>query len=165
MKLIMDDRLECELASALDYVKQNVVPIPAGKTVGKRTVDEITLQMSDPNGSVIASGALTQIALETNAVGTIDAGRIHHLLTTADTLAELKELIGPIVINGDLLLPSTENSDLNQPLTRLNKDAEVHALCLLIFWTKMQALVKLATDLLFQYTHGGVGSASEHHSS
>ena len=160
MTLIMDDRIEFELASAVDYVKTNVPATPAGKTVGKRTLAEIKLELSDPNGSVLASGSLTQLALGTNAVGTIDAGRIHHLMTTADTLAELKELIGPIVINGDPLLPSTESSDLSQPLTRLNKDAEVHALCLLIFWVKTPDLVKLATDLQFQYVHGGSGSQS-----
>ena len=169
MQLIMNDRLHSEVQSAVEFVKTRVPMTPKGKQVGARTLADIRDQLTELDSTTIASGSLTALQLEVNAVGTLDAGRIHYLMTAADTTAELRKLIGTIVINGDLLPPAAPDVPdgeggrvVDQPLnlSRLNKDAEVHTLCLLIYWTKSQALIDLASDLVFEYVHGGIGSKS-----
>ena len=44
---------------------------------------------------------------------------------------------------------------------RLDKDAEIQALCLLIFWTKAKPFIDLASDLVIKYVHTGLGSKSK----
>ena len=60
---------------------------------------------------------------------------------------------GPIKINFDL----TEQATLTQG-RRLNKDAEIQALSLLIYWMESDAVTAAGSDLIFEYIHGGSGS-------
>ena len=107
----------------------------------------------------MASGSLAAIDLSSSPVGTYAVGRIQWLLSEYDSFPALKRAIGPIVINFDR---SSETDDEQMTkLIRLDKDAEVHTLCLLIYWTASPELKDGAADLIFEFVHGGLGSQSQ----
>ena len=111
------------------------------------------MMSAQKDGSIMASGSLRMLIIEENAVNTLDAARVKHMLTEFDTLAAFKKAIGSITINFDL----SDQTTLKQG-RRLNKDAEIHALSLLIYWMKNPDVTAAGSDLIFEYTHGGVGS-------
>ena len=46
---------------------------------------------------------------------------------------------------------------------RLDKDAEIQSLCLLMYWTKANAFADMAADLVVKYVHAGLGSVHKAH--
>ena len=60
------------------------------------------------------------------AVSAIDSGRIAYIIEAATTPAQVKNLMGAIIVNID------GNDDSGSK--RANKDAEVDALCLMMYW-------------------------------
>ena len=147
--LIAQASLEHEITAAIEYVMANVDATPAGIAVGTRTPAWIKSEMDVGNhASVMASGSLRMMQLKHNALSTLDTARIKHLMTEYPTLPAFKKALGPLAIN----------YDHEPPLCRLNKDAEVHALCLLIYWMKNEVVTSSGADVIFEYMHGGTGS-------
>ena len=67
--------------------------------------------------------------------------------------AYTQNCIGTITINWDSV------DELGRSRQRLDRDAEIQALCLLIHWTDgHRALLDVAADLVFKYVHAGLGS-------
>ena len=109
--------------------------------------------MANPEG-VLFSGTLTSLCLPDRAVSAIDSGRIGYIIETATTPAQLKNLMGSITVN-------TDGADSG--FKRANKDAEVDALCLMMYWHKnledhTKALKLIASDLVLQGRRLGAGS-------
>ena len=74
------------------------------------------------------------------------------------TTSELREQVGSIIVNRDTWVDDTTTG-----LQRCDKDAEVDALCLLMYWHKdneevMLELDKLSADLVFDCRSWGTGS-------
>ena len=154
LDFIIEGNLADEIRRATTYVKSKVNEVPSGETCSKRTPGEVCeLMKATKHASIMASGALQMLIIEENAVNTLDAARIKHMLSNFKTLAEFKTAIGPIKINFDL----TEQATLTQG-RRLNKDAEIQALSLLIYWMESDAVTAAGSDLIFEYIHGGSGS-------
>ena len=78
-------------------------------------------------------------------------GANHHTHARA-----FKDPIGLITVNWDTV---DANGTAAQ---RLDKDAEIQSLCLLIFWTEgCKAFTDVAADLVLKYVHAGLGSAKK----
>ncbi len=107
--------------------------------------------MGDNEATALASGSLSMLDLGNNAVGTYDTGRMQWLLAEHSSVLALKSGIGSIPINYDQGITAGS-------LVRLNKDAEVHALCLLVYWLQSPGILVCARDLTFELMHGGLGS-------
>ena len=102
------------------------------------------------------SGALGQLSLADRALSTLDSGKIGHIIESASTDGHLKALIGTIIVNID------DSADFSN-FKRVNKDAEVDALCLLMLWTSADSqaterMILLASDLVFHGRRLGTGS-------
>ena len=78
------------------------------------------------------------------------------MLTSHDDARSFKDAIGPITVNYDSVDENCRGG------SRLDKDAEIHALCLLIMWTEgAKPFVELAADLVVKFVHAGTGSDSK----
>ena len=159
MSLGKSDALMATLSEAYTYTKTVVSPTPLLISGPAHTKASLKEKMSaDADGSVTASGTLMDLNLEVDAVTTLDVARIQWLMTHHADARAFKDAIGLITVNWD-------TADANgSSLQRLDKDAEIQALCLLIFWTKAQAFIDAAADLVFKYVHGGQGSDSKAYS-
>ena len=147
--LIVQDSLEHEITAAMEYVAAHVDANPAGIAVATRTPAWLKNEMDAGSfASVTASGSLKMMQLNHNAVSTLDTARIKHMMVNYPTLPMFKKAIGAVTIN----------YDHEPPLRRLNKDAEVHAMCLLIHWMKDDVVTRSGADLVFDYIHCGIGS-------
>ena len=107
---------------------------------------------------IMASGSLAQLDLMSSAVRTYDAGRMCFFLKEYDNISLVMKNVGPIGIN--LSLRSTAD-EVGPPFQRMNKDAEVHALCLIAYWVQSEAVTKACADLAFEFQQGGVGSKAK----
>ena len=101
----------------------------------------------------MSSGSLVMMHIGDNAVNTLDVARIKRMLSEFEALAAFNPAIDPSKINYDL----TQHADLSGS-RRENKDAEIHALCLLIYWMENEHVTAAGADLIFEHTHGGTGS-------
>ena len=153
LNLIVSGGLADEIRAVMTYAKNNVSETARGIACPVRTPEAVrTLMSAQPDGSIMASGSVQTLIIEENAVNTLDAARVKRMLTDFDTLAAFKKAIGPIKINFDV----SDQSTLKQA-RRLNKDAEIQALCLLIYWMQNEDVTAAGSDLIFEYMHGGVG--------
>ena len=98
---------------------------------------------------------LQDIALEVDALSTIDIARVQWMLTAHADSRSFKDSIGVISVNYD-----TVDEHVKQG-RRLDKDAEIQALCLLIYWTEAQPFIDIASDLVIKYVHAGCGSSGK----
>ena len=152
LQLVVDEKLADELTAAYAYVRAHVPATALGITVADRPVEDIKAVLGQgTTATAVTSGSLSMIQLEASAVNTLGTARIRHVLTSSETLAELKTSLGQISINADV-------SDISKNVRRLDKDAEVQALCLLIYWMRDRTVASAAADLVFVYVHGGRAS-------
>ena len=154
--LVKSDALMATLSEAYTYTKTVVSPTPLLISGPAHTKASLKEKMSaDADGSVTASGTLMDLNLEVDAVTTLDVARIQWMMTHHAHVRAFKDGIGVITVNWD-------TADANgSSAHRLDKDAEIQALCLLIFWTQAKAFVDVAADLVFKYVHGGLGASSK----
>ena len=122
-KLIIAGKLHEELQKSYQLVKILPFMQPAGITVTRRQFTDVK-QLVETNTEVMFSGTLSQLDITQRALSTIDYGRIGYILKEADTDAQLKILLGNILVN----IGEGEQSYF----VRANKDAEVDSLCLLL---------------------------------
>ena len=156
MNLVKSDALMATLKEAYTYAKTVVSPTPLMISGPSHTKTSLKEKMSaDADGSVTASSSLTDLNLECDAVSTLDVVRIKWMLTHHADVRAFKKGIGTITVNWDTVDANISSGQ------RLDKDAEIQALCLLIFWTKSQAFLDVAADLVFEYVHAGQGSSSK----
>ena len=106
-------------------------------------------------GRLLQGGTLQDLALEIDALTTIDIARLQWMLTQHADARSFKDAIGVIAVNFD-----TVDHNVKQG-RRLDKDAEIQALCLLIYWTEAKAFIDMASDLVIKYVHAGHGSATQ----
>ena len=144
-QLIISGKLGEELVKAYQHVKSLPAMVPAGITCGIRKFADVQKLVADNEESMF-SGSLSQLSVDDRALATIDFGRIGHVIESADTDLQLKSILGVITIN----IPEGKQ----QPFMRANKDAEVDALCLLMFWHSsnsqvLERLIAVASDLVF----------------
>ena len=164
MDMVKGDNLTASLAEASTYAKSVVSVDPMHVSGPCNTRDTIRQNMdADLKGTMRTSATLLDLNLEINAVNAIDVARIHWMLSEHTTTRSFKDAIGAIIVNYDTVDASGAQGQ------RLDKDAELHALCLLIHRTKtlesstplQNAVVQLASDLVIMYVHAGLGSASK----
>ena len=154
-KLVISGKLGEELSSAYKYVGSLAKMEPAGITVATRELAEVKTLIADNAEGAMFSGTLSQLCVDERAISTIDFGRIAYIIETADSDSRLKTMMGVITVNieeGEQLI-----------FKRANKDAEVDALCLLLFWNHTNSeihlrLTAIASDLVFLGRRLGVGS-------
>ena len=158
-KLIKDDTLATTLAQAYAYAKTKVSAEPKHISAPFHTPSSIKEHMDrDANGSILASATLLNFSIEVDAISTYDVARILWMLTSHDDARSFKDAIGPITVNYDSVDENCRGG------SRLDKDAEIHALCLLIMWTEgAKPFVELAADLVVKFVHAGTGSDSKAH--
>ena len=142
----MSNGLAAELQAAYTYVGSLSPMQPAGITVPVRDYNEVKKLMHTNQEGIMFSGSLCQLDLQNRAISTIDFGKLGFILEDADTDSALKKLIGTIVVNLDAGNASH--------FVRANKDAEVDALCLTMYWSShdsqlIEVLKKVAADLVF----------------
>ena len=156
---IGDGTLSVIINRAFAAVITAVPTTPAGKCCAIRDVADVKA-VAGSNGadqSMLFSGTLSQLDLQSPAASTIDCGRINQLLECA-FVSDLRSMLGPIIINFDAWI-----CDTAQGLMRCNCDAEVTTLALVRFWRAGDATViadidATATDLTFDCKKfGGVG--------
>ena len=144
-----------ELNKAYQYVTALSAMQPAGITVGTRELADVMKLIVDNADGVMFSGTLSQLYVDERALSTIDYGRIGYIIEEANDDAQLKKLMGVIIVNiGD-------GEQLR--FMRANKDAEVDALCLLMYWNSRNSevqsrLIALVSDLVFHGRRLGAGS-------
>ena len=154
--LVKSDALGATLQEAYTYARTVVSSTPLMISGPAHTKTSLKDKMSaDADGSVTASSSLVHLNLESDAISTFDVARIQWMLTNHPDARAFKNAIGTITVNWDTVDANVSSGQ------RLDKDAEIHALCLLIFWTKHQAFVDMAADLVFKYVHAGQGSSSK----
>ena len=153
-KLIISGKLGEEWVESYQHVKSLPAMVPTGITCGIRVFADVQKLLADNEESMF-SGSLSQLSVDDRALATIDFGRIGHVIESAGTDFKLKEMLGDITINIE--------EGGQKPFMRANKDAEVDALCLLIFWHAQDKqvhsrLIELASDLVFLGRRLGLGS-------
>ena len=156
-KMVQDDTMAAALQEAYSYVKTKALTAPLLISGPVHTKESIREKMSaDAKGSVTASSTLMDMNLDADAVATLDVARIQWVLANHTTVHALKGCIGTITVNWD------SADELGKSVQRLDKDAEIQALCLLILWTDgHKALLDVAADLVFKYVHAGLGSSKK----
>ena len=154
-KLVIANTVDLELGKAYQYVKGLSAMEPAGITTGIRELAEIKKLSAENADGIMFSGTITQLIVEERALPTIDFGRIAHIIETCATDAQLKSSLGNIIVN-------IEDGEQSR-FMRANKDAEVDALCLFMYWHSGEPqiqtrLIAIASDLVFKGCRLGTGS-------
>ena len=154
-KLVISGKVGEELVHAYKYVESLPKLEPAGITCGIRELAEVKKLIADNPEGVMFSATLSQLCVDERALSTIDFGRLAYLIETADSDWRLKSMMGAITVNIE------DGEQLT--FRRLNKDAEVDALCLLLFWNNTNSeiksrLIAIASDLVFLGRRLGQGS-------
>ena len=157
LAIVADGTLPVVLDKARMFVLGHVPVDPLGVTASIRKPAEIKALIDQGTSQVMFSATLANLALATQAHRTPDTGRIKQLLDLP-TIAELRGQIGPIIVNRDAWLSETTTG-----LHRCDKDGEIDALCLLMYWCQdntavMVELDKLSADLVFDCRSWGTGS-------
>ena len=87
----------------------------------------------------------------------VDVGKITYLLENCTSVSVTQRLMGKFVINGD-----SWTTAACEGLERVDKDAEVDFLCLLLMWSKdkpyKDKLVTMVRDLVFDCQFVGSGT-------
>jgi len=154
-KLVISGNLGEELNKSYQYVTALQKMQPAGITVATREFADVKKLVSDNAEGVMFSGTLSQLRVDERALSTIDYGRIGYIIESAENDAQLKNMLGVIIVNIE------DGEQLH--FMRANKDAEVDALCLLMYWNSQNKevqsrLIALASDLVFHGRRLGAGS-------
>ena len=142
-ELLISDRLGEELNQAYEHVKSLPEMRPFGITA---VCWGMTASCSGYRGGAV-SGTLSQLVERKRVLSTIDQERIGYIIESADHDIALKNLLGVFKIN-------VLEGEPPPNIVRLDKDAEVDALCLLIYWHSSNSqvhlrLIQLASDLVF----------------
>ena len=129
-KAIADGTLSVILEKAFTAVLRNVSTVSVGKACAIRDVADVkaVAGAAVPEQSVLFSGTLSQLDLQSAAASTIDCGRVSQLLACA-YVSDLRSMLSPVIINLD-----TWTGDTAEGLMRCNCDAEVAALAVLRHW-------------------------------
>ena len=149
-QLVIASKLEEELMAAYKYVGELPKMEPAGRRCATRELAEVRKLVADDAEGAMFSATLTQLCLKERALSTIDCGRIAYIIQTGDSDSRLKSMMGVITVN------IGEGEQLN--FRRVDKDAEVDALCLLMYWNCSNSeitsrLDAIASDLVFLGRH------------
>ena len=157
IELVFSGELESELQHAYEYLSSLPPMVPAGIASAIRTFDPVRQLITEHGDGITFSGTLTQLILDSRAVNTIDTGMIGYIIEYASTDSFLKKLIGTIIVNID------EGLHNGKAYYRVDSDAEVDALCLLMYWTRgckasEERMISLASDLVFEGRRMGRGS-------
>ena len=152
--LIQSGDVDDELAKAFDYVKTNISLSAAGIACPVRQLADIVQVCSEnPEGSCLCGGSLSQLLLESTAVPTLDAGKIAFFLGEYTTMDFLLKSVGTIIINSAVWDGESFNN-----LIRVNKDAEVHLMCLIAYWAQDARINAAFADLTFDFQNVGLGT-------
>ena len=156
-RLVISGNLSAEVHQAYKYVQSLPAMVPAGITVAARNFVDVQKLIGDNPEGIMFSGSLSQLSVEDRALSTIDYGRIGFIIESAATDAQLKSLMGVIMVNIAEGVKEASN------LLRANKDAEVDALCLIMSWNSrneqiLKRLTAIAADLVFLGRRLGAGS-------
>ena len=167
-KHLFEGTLEIEIKNAYSHVKDVVLKDPLGEKCALRLPNDVLATLKKrADASIYFGGSLSQLDLPHEAFNTMDTGALM-LTLESENVVDLAQQVGPITINLDDLTKDTMDNNAWSQLKRVNKDGEVAALCLLIFWSAAdagdadpvlnQALRKMAQDLTFIGEQKGVGS-------
>ena len=142
--LVGANGLQAELQAAYTYVNSLEI-VPTGIKVPVRTYDNVKVVIQ-ATGTAMFGGSLSQLDLQRRAINNPLTSKLHCIIGTAKTDSALNDLMDVIVVNVDAGNPSS--------YVRANKDAEVDALCLLMYWCSNDKaltarLNTIAADLIF----------------
>ena len=142
-ELLISDRLGEELNQAYEHVKSLPEMRPFGITA---VCWGMTASCSGYRGGAV-SGTLSQLVERKRVLSTIDQEKIGYIIESADHDVALKRLLGMIKVD----ITEIRQRDFH----RVDKDAEVDASCLLMFWHSSNSevrssLIDLASELVFQ---------------
>ena len=98
--LVINNKLDDEVAAAIDYVSNNVDVAPAGKSTGLMATDMLATHKQN-GSSPLFSGSLTMLDLKDTATSTSDTARMKWFLEEAMDHNSLRKAVGPIGVNGD----------------------------------------------------------------
>ena len=154
---VAGDAFDTEFQRAIIHVNGTIPKLALGKSCGTSTVSVIKERCSMPDSHFLASGTLSQLDLNANAISSVDVATVKMVMEQATSTKRLHELIGAITINID----TWSSSEFTQ-LVRADNDGYVQALCLIILWssedeTVSKELSSLATDLTFKFQKLGSG--------
>ena len=129
---VADGSVHVEVEHALTYCTQlfKDSPLhPRGQAAAVRGFDEIKALAASIKGATLFGGTLGPLNLHAFAIpGTLDLGRISHLLDDVTDPACLSDMLSVMKVNIDLC----PHDDM-QHLVRCHKDAEVIAACLVVY--------------------------------
>ena len=169
---VLAGKVDQTIREAFDYCQSELQGSPLGLASSVRPMAEllsVAAQDTARSGltSTIFGGCLHQLALATHAVGqSTDIGKVGVLLEGFATANHLKVCIGTVTVNLDLVGDHDSGKGF---LIRANKDAEITAACLVIYFHKRtenmvkQALRAAACDIVFDGRCLGSGSEFECH--
>ena len=84
-------------------------------------------------------------------MNTLHPARANRVLAEFDHSAAFEKAVGPIKINAKL----ADEVSFSR-CRRMNKDAEIQSLCLLIYWLQNVDMTAVGSDLISEYMHGGL---------
>lgn len=143
--LVGANGLQAELQAAYTYVNSLEIA-PTGIKAPVRTYDNVK-KVIQATGTAMFGGSLSQLDLQRRAINDPLTSKLHCIIGTAKTDSALHKLMDCIVVNVDASSPAS--------YVRANKDAEVDALCLLMYWCRHDKaltarLNMIAADLAFE---------------
>ena len=144
-----------EVRRALDFASQKVSWTALGRSCSVMAPGPLK-EKGDAFGcsqSLLCGGSLGQMDLHADAVKTMDVGRISFFLHEYQTIQALKKAVGTIIINSSLW-----SGESFAGLRRVNKDAEVHTMCLLAYWLQTPEILDACADLAFDFQSVGTGT-------
>ena len=132
--LLKNNTLKSEIHAAYEYADKHVDQKALGLMVKARKADECK-RLTTGGGSCVASCSLRALQLPADALMTLDAGKIANMLSEGKTVADLIRSVGTITVNA-----SVWDGEAFTKLQRMNKDAEIQTLCLVLMWSESNQL-------------------------
>ena len=142
-ELLISNRLGEELNRAYECVKSLPEMNPCGTTATCWAIGLISYGYR----ATVYAGTLPQLVEGKRVRSTTDYDRIGYIIESADHDLALKSFLGVFKVN-------ILEGEQRRSFVRVDKDAEVDALCLLIFWHSSNSevhsrLIDHASDLVF----------------
>ncbi|CAK0829854.1 unnamed protein product, partial [Prorocentrum cordatum] len=154
MECARNGTLQATIAEAASYASQRVSAdvVGANSTCVAPPEKIHEVMRASKQATVTSAASLGMLDLNHNACSAVDVARIIFMFQEHNDSLAFKRAVGTISINYDTIVHGF------QKLQRLDKDAEVHALMLLLYYTKDDAIAAECQDLHFEYVRAGTGS-------
>ena len=171
---VVDGKLTSTINDALTYCTAAVAVAsePLGISCPARTVSQVREASTAASGKTGSAGGLFGGCLGFLALGqdafpqSTDVGKIGRLLADMKLASDIKDLTGTVIVNMDQMSANTWEPN---SLKRANKDAEITAVCLTLYYHReaphdvCDALVLASKDFVLDGRNLGSGVEFETH--